>query len=100
MEIYLDVVDISIPLLLGLSRLDEHKLYISNIEDVLVCVEPKCSHPITRKSRQLYNEWTKDVFYTENELKRIHLHFIHPHPDKIVTLLKKDDDPEASPETF
>ena len=81
METYLDVVDISIALLLGLNRLNEHKLYINNIEEVSVRVEPKWSHPITRKSAHLFYEWTKDVFYTDNELKRIHRHFYHPHPD-------------------
>lgn len=67
-EIYLDVVDINIPLFLGLDRLNEQKMYVNNIEDVLLCVEPKRSHSITRKLWHLFYEWTNDVFYTDNEL--------------------------------
>ena len=70
-DIYLDVVDINIPLLLGIDRLDEQKLYVNNIKDVLVWVEPKWSHPITQKLGHLLYEWTKGLFYSDNELKCI-----------------------------
>ena len=100
MDMYLDVVDINIPLLLDLEKLDEQKLYVNNIKNVLVCVEPKWSHPITRKLGDLFYELTTDVSYTDNELKRVHRHFNHPHLEKIFNLLKKADDTETTPETL
>ena len=100
MEIYFDVVDIHVPLLLVLDRLDEHKMLVNMIEDVLVCVERKSSHPITRKPGRLLYEWTKDAIYTDNELKRIHRYFYHPFSEKIFNLLKKANNPEATPETL
>ena len=69
MEIYLDVVDINIPLLLGIDRLSEQKTYVNNIKDVLVCVELKRFHQITRKLQHLLYKWRKDVLYTNNKLK-------------------------------
>ena len=83
MEIYFDVVDINVPLLLGPDRLDEHKLYVNNIKEILVCVEPKWSHLIMGKLGLLFYEWKKDVFCTDNEPKRLHQHLYHSNPENI-----------------
>ena len=45
----LDVVDINVPLILGLDELDEYITYVNNVEVILVCTEPEHKHPINRK---------------------------------------------------
>ncbi len=81
-NIALDIVDINFPLMFVLDKLDEHKMYLKNVEKILVCTEPKHKHPITRKIGHLWYEWTKYVLYTNAELKHIHRHFYHPQPEK------------------
>ena len=99
-NISLDVVDINVPLILGLDKLDEYKMYVNNVENILVCTEPEHKHPITRKLGHLWYEWTKDVFYTDAEIKRIYRHFYHPQPEKVYNFLQKSEDPDATPDTF
>lgn len=65
MEIYLNVLDINIQLILVLGRLDEHIMYVNMIEDVLVCFEPEWSNPTTWRLRHLFYECKNDTFYTE-----------------------------------
>ena len=68
--------------MLGLDKLDEYKMYLNNVENILVCTEPKHKHPITRKIGDLRYEWTKDILYKNAELKHIHRHFYHLQPEK------------------
>ncbi len=53
-NISLDVVDINVPLILGLDKLEEYKMYVNNVENILVCTEPKHKHHITRKLGHLW----------------------------------------------
>ena len=41
MSLDIDVVEITLPLLIELDVLYKHKLYINNVENILVCVSPK-----------------------------------------------------------
>lgn len=100
MDIDIDVVDVNVPLLLGLPTLDEYKMYVNNVEDLIVCTSPKWSSPITRKFGHLYYEWGNDILYTKQELERIHRHFYHPHPNRVFNLMKRAEDPEATAETL
>eukprot|EP00171_Calliarthron_tuberculosum_P003182 IDg3182t1 len=45
--IELDVVEIAIPLLIGLDVLDKYKLVVDNVENRLICRDPKWSAPLT-----------------------------------------------------
>ena len=99
MVLNIDVVDVNVPLLFELDTLDNHKMYINNVEDVLVCTEPSYEHPITWKFGHLFYEW-EDVLYTDNELKRIDRHIYHAHPDKVSNLMKRAEDPNANKETY
>ena len=96
MEQNIDVVDVNVPLLFGLDTLYNHKMYISNVEDVLVRTEPSYEHPITRKFGHLFYERDDDVVQTDHELKRIHRHFYHAHPYKVRNLMKRAEDPNAN----
>ena len=49
--------------------------------------------PNDKKARHLFYEWTKEVVYADKELKRIHRHFYHPQPERILNLMKNLADP-------
>ncbi len=43
MQLDLDFLEVKVPLLIGLGILDKHKLYVKNVENLLVCVaETEC----------------------------------------------------------
>eukprot|EP00171_Calliarthron_tuberculosum_P022166 IDg22166t1 len=44
--IELDVVNLNVPLLIGLDVLDRYKLYVDTVENKLVCKEPKWEAPL------------------------------------------------------
>ena len=100
MKLHPDVIDINIAFLFGLDRLDEYKMYANNVEDTLVGVDPKWTHLITRNLEHLFYEWTKEVFYANNELKRINRHLYQPQPERVLNLMKKAGNPEATPENL
>ena len=52
------------------------------------------------KHGHLFYEWERSVLYTDTELRRIHRHFYHPQPERIFNLMKRSNDPEATPETY
>ena len=56
MELMVGILEVNVPLLIGLPTLDEYKLYVNNVTDKLVCIEPEWSHPITRKRGHLFYE--------------------------------------------
>ena len=57
MFLNLDVVDIDVPLLVGLDVMDEYKLMVDNLDNRLVCKKPFWSAPLTRKRGHLYYVW-------------------------------------------
>lgn len=93
MHMELDVVDIDIPLLIGLDMLDKFKLVVDNVDNILRCKEPRWSVTIVRKFGHLYYEWPYEVMYTIPELKKIHRHFYHPQPQRLFNVLKQAKDP-------
>ena len=70
----LDVIEVNIPILLGLDTLDKFKMYVNNVLDLLTCMKPPWEQPITRKNGHLFYEWERLVLYTDTELRRIHRH--------------------------
>lgn len=65
MEIEIDVVDITVPLISGLDNFYKHKQMMENVVYLLVWKDPKWSTSITRKNWHLYYKWQYDVIYTE-----------------------------------
>ena len=72
MELDIDLVVVNVSLLFGLDTLDDRKMYINNVENVLVCTRSSYEHPITKKFEHLFYKWDDDVLYTNIEGKRIH----------------------------
>lgn len=94
-----DVVGLDIPFLFGLDALDRLSLYVNNVENFLKCDKRGIAIPLTRKAGHIYLEWGVETFYTTAELERLHRHFNHPHPDRLVALLRRAGDPNAVPGT-
>ena len=94
-----DVVNVNIPLLMGLDILDRCKLVIDVCKNELLCPERGRSLPLTRNLGHIYIEWGTEVLYTTGELQRIHRHLIHAPADRLFSLMKRADDPCATRET-
>ena len=99
MMLELDVVDIDVPLLLGLDTLDKYSLYCNNVKNQLVCENPKWIHNMSRKYGHLYYVWEYGTMYTKTELRKIHRQFYHPRPERLFELMKRAEDPEATVNT-
>ena len=49
MHLHLDVVDVRIPLLLGIDTIDIYRFCFNKVSDELVCIHPRWSAPVKRK---------------------------------------------------
>lgn len=93
-----DVVDVDVPLLLGLDVLTASQLILDFAEDEVCSKADGWKFPLTRKNGHVYLEWTVGVFYTSTELRKIHRHFYHPHPGKLYSVMKRADRGKVSPD--
>ena len=98
-SIIANVVDIDVPLLLGLDILESYKLVIDVAGRLLISNDHGWELDLIRKLGHLYCVWTTDVLYTTNELRRIHRHFFHAHSERIFSLMKRAEDFDATAET-
>lgn len=89
-SIQVDVVPSNVPFLIGLDILDRYQMIVDNVHNVLRCYSIECEIPLVRKFGHIYLEWPKqnDVFYTQEELRKLHRNFSHPSADKLYSLLK------------
>jgi hypothetical protein len=86
-ELCVDVVNVDIPLLLGLDFLDKHQLNPLNVQNQLWCVTEKWTLPIVRKNDHLYLRWnpTSIVNFSRSQLDRLHRHFFTPVQENVGT---------------
>lgn len=94
-----DVVDVDIPLLMGLDALDALALYVNTVENKLKCDRRGIATPLLRKHGHVWLEWADGVHYSTGELERLHRHFNHPQPGRLSALLRQAADPKAVPGT-
>ena len=92
-------MDIDVPLLLGLDILESYKLVIDVAGRLLISKDHGWELDLIRKLGHIYCVWATDVLYTTNEVRRIHRHFFHAHPERIFSLMKRAEDPDAIAET-
>jgi hypothetical protein len=88
-ELCVDVVNVDIPLLLGLDFLDKHHLNPLCVQNQLWCVTEQWSIPIVRKNGHLHLRWNPTSFinFSRSQLDRLHKHFFHPSAGKLWNLL-------------
>lgn len=83
------IVPIDVPLLLGLDVLKRLDIIIKFSNGTLQSENDDWVLNLKHKMGHLYVEWPPTVFYTEQELRRIHRHFYHPSTDKLANLIRR-----------
>jgi hypothetical protein len=88
-KLLFEVVDLDIPLMLGLEFLEKHKLNPLSVHNKLWSVDGNWTMPIVRKNGHLYLCWdnTHVVNYSRTKLDRLHRRFFHPSAGKLWNLL-------------
>ena len=93
----IEVVDVDVPLLLGLDFLDDYKMNVDTANDMLESKSLIWSLPLTRTLGHLYLEWDYETFFTSEELRKLHNHFFHPESGRLYSMLKRADDSQTTP---
>lgn len=86
-----DVVNVDVPLLIGLDTLTKLKAILDLDQDTLSSKVGSWKLPLRRKLGHVYLEWPISIFYTELELRRAHKHFYHPSTEKLLNVLHRAD---------
>ena len=97
-EIMVDIIAASIPLLSGLDDLDPFSLYINSVQNHLVHDNLRWAIPSTRQGGHMYYRGKKEVLITMPELRKIHHEFFHPSNDKPYNLIKRAKLENATPQ--
>lgn len=95
-----DVIDLNVPLLLGLDVLDAYKIYVNNTINRLVFVNKGVSVPVVRKMGHIYYEWGAEAYCTFPELQRIHRHFFYARSERLYAMMQRATDEHAVPQTL
>ena len=97
LKVCVDIVQPSVPLLLGIDTLDKHKLNVLSVENELHSVVFGWTLPLIRQQGHLYLKWhpPSETFYSRQQLYRLHQHLFHPSAEKLLNLLKR-----ANPENL
>lgn len=92
-EIDFAVMPTNTPFLLCLADMDRHRIYLNNVDNVLV--HQGKEYPIVRKWGHpwllLDEEQTAVHYLTETELRQLHRRFGHPAADRLYKLLEKTE---------
>lgn len=92
----IEVVDVDVPLLLGLDFLDEYNMTVDAANNVLKSKSRAWFFPLTRKFGRLYLEWDYGT-YTSEELRKLHNHFFHPDSGRLYAMLRRADNANSTP---
>lgn len=91
-QIDVDVVEENVPLLIGIDVMDKHSIQPLILDNALESKLHKWKIPLIRKFDHIYFEWRPanySIFYSRQQLERLHRHFVHPSARKLYELLKK-----------
>lgn len=98
LDFHVEVVDLDIPLIIGLDILRSRKLLVDYVENTLIYCNEKIKRPITYKLGHVFVEWDQsEILFTREELSRLHLHFMHPSASKLFALISRSDPSKANP---
>jgi hypothetical protein len=94
MEVYVDVVALDVPFLIGLDLMDKHRLQFLSVSNELERTAVDGSSCwrmlVTRKMGHGYIEWAvENVLYSRSQLVRLHKHLYHPSTGKLLSLLRR-----------
>ena len=57
-----------------------------------------CKLPLVSKRGHLFFEWTDEILYTTDELRKIHRHFLHPKSERLYAVMRLSDQNSCSPQ--
>ena len=92
------VVEVNVPLLLGLENMMHYKMVLDVDEKTLYSKLQGWKLDLRIKYGHLYLEWDVGTLFTKTELRKVHNHFYHPEPDRLYALFKRADPSSASPQ--
>jgi hypothetical protein len=98
-DMSLDIVDLDIPVLLGLDTLDSMKAYLNTVQNELV--GPDWTLPLLRKAGHVYLPVPAlQYHFSRSELLQLHRAFYHPSATKLYQLIRKAKPHETDTETL
>lgn len=83
------IVDVDLPLLLGLDVLSRLKAVLDFGKYTMTSTAGNCTIPLTKRMGHAYIDWQSSILYTEPELRKMHRHFFHPSTDKLYAIIKR-----------
>lgn len=88
-DIEAQVVDVDVPLLIGLEVLSRLKVVL-DLNDFTIVSKTECwSVPLVKRNGHAYAEWQDKLQYTESELRKMHQNFYHPATDKLHAIIRR-----------
>ena len=100
LKLFVDVVPIDVPFLLGLDVLKREQIYPNTVDNKLVCKSQNWEVDLRLKFGHMYYDWSQTpIMFTRKELVRFHKHFFHPSSSKLFDLIKRAKPDEAHAET-
>lgn len=76
-----EVVDCDVPLLLGLDQIADLKAVLDFEKDSIMSKSGGWRVSLVRKFGHVYIQNCSEILFSESELRRLHRHFAHAHPD-------------------
>lgn len=97
-----EVVDIDIPLLQGLEFLDAFMMTIDLTIASSLARDEGWDIPLLLKGGHLYITWDAGSveLFSEEKLRRVHLHFFHPESQRLYGVLRRARPDEISHQTL
>lgn len=92
--IYVDVLKDNVPLILGIETMETFKIQPLLLEDIPESKTVKWKQSLVRKYDHVYMEWKHSlhkVFYTRNQLERLHKHLVHTSGRNLYDLLRHEN---------
>jgi len=100
LPVAMNVINLKVPLLMGLDILDLYHMWVNDVTNHLVCINEGVSLPLVRKLGRISLDWGSIFLYTFPELQRIHKHFYHAKPERLYALMSRAEDEHAAPKTL
>ena len=95
-----EIVNVDVPLLIGLERLDTFKVSIDLANDRMLSRDGEWEIHLKRDQGHLFVIWNVQagILVTLPELRKCHRHFYHPNSQRLFAILRRSRREEFSPQ--
>ena len=91
-QIEIDVVDLDVPMLLGLRELRQNQLLVDYLDKKIINKKIDWKMDLRDKHGHMYWSWdVYDSFFTKREIERLHYHSFHRSSKKLYDLVRKSE---------